>query len=216
MHVYVVFAHPTRDSFTGKVLNSFLRGLAAGGHTSEIGDLYAIDFRSDLDIGQYRREMGSDRDAPVPHDVEREHRKIARAQALAFIYPVWWSDVPAKLKGWFDRVFAYGYAYARGEGCCSDVGTKLNIEKAIALCPAGMTVEAMDKKNIAQSMKTIMLNDRLGGAGIKHAEMEILGGMTGDDGENEALNLQRAYDAGLHFAATETAGVGPAGEEAAG
>jgi hypothetical protein len=79
-----------------------------------------------------------------------------------------------------------------------------------------MTVEAMDKKNIAESMKTIMLNDRLAGAGIKEATMEILGGMSGDDGTNEARNLQRAYDAGMQFAGTETAGLQRSGGGAGG
>ncbi|MBV9238834.1 MAG: NAD(P)H-dependent oxidoreductase, partial [Xanthobacteraceae bacterium] len=29
-------------------------------------------------------------------------------------YPIWWGGVPAILKGWFDRVLAYGFAYSDG------------------------------------------------------------------------------------------------------
>ncbi len=31
------------------------------------------------------------------------------------IYPIWWTGLPAILKGYIDRVFSYGFAYALGE-----------------------------------------------------------------------------------------------------
>jgi NAD(P)H dehydrogenase (quinone) len=36
---------------------------------------------------------------------------IDRADVLALQYPMWWHLPPAILKGWFDRVFAYGEVY---------------------------------------------------------------------------------------------------------
>jgi NAD(P)H dehydrogenase (quinone) len=38
-----------------------------------------------------------------------------RADLLVFIFPLWWGGVPAIVKGWFDRVCAYGVAYADGK-----------------------------------------------------------------------------------------------------
>ena len=35
MHAYVVFAHPTKRSFTGAVLDALCRGLEQAGHTFE-------------------------------------------------------------------------------------------------------------------------------------------------------------------------------------
>lgn len=32
---------------------------------------------------------------------------------VIFQFPPWWYSVPAILKGWFDRVFAYGFVYSR-------------------------------------------------------------------------------------------------------
>ena len=110
MHVYIVFCHPSRQSFTFSVLASFFAGLREAGHTYEIGDLYEMDFKSDMDLEQYERETGPDHTLAVPPDVEAEHDKIKRSDALVFIYPVWWSESPAKLKGWFDRVWTLGYA----------------------------------------------------------------------------------------------------------
>jgi NAD(P)H dehydrogenase (quinone) len=47
-----------------------------------------------------------------PKDVTEQWEKVKNAQALAFIAPVFWLHFPAILKGWFERVFAYGDAYA--------------------------------------------------------------------------------------------------------
>jgi len=197
MHVYIVFAHPSKKSFTWEVLNSFTRGLRDAGHSFEIGDLYQMNFQSDMDLAQYERETGMDPDAPMPEDVRLEQSKIDKADALAFVYPVWWSDCPAKLKGWFDRVLAFGYAYAYSDG--QHVTSRIKTTKALVLCPAGHTVEHLEEIGIAESMRRVMLNDRLLGVGVKQAHMEILGGMTGNDPIVRKRNLDRAYQLGRGF-----------------
>jgi len=197
MHVYIVFAHPSEDSFNSEVLDAFVRGLGDAGHTSEIGDLYRMNFKSEMDLGQYHREVGLDPDAPVPEDVSAEQEKIDRADALAFIYPVWWSDCPAKLKGWFDRVLTYGYAYFYDQN--EERYTQIEIQKAIVICSAGHTSEHLEQTGIADSMKRIMLNDRLLGVGVKEARMEILGGMMPKDDTYRQKNLENAYHLGRNL-----------------
>lgn len=194
MHVYILFAHPSKESFSRAVLDAFVRGLEDAGHTLEIADLYESRFESEMDAEQYKREVGGDPGAPVPDDVQAEQNKIDRADALAFIYPVWWSDCPAKLKGWFDRVLTHGYAYFYDAD--EQRSTKIAIEKAIVLCPAGHTEEHLEEIGIAESMRRIMLNDRLLGIGVREARMEILGGMMPNDDTYKQANLARAYELG--------------------
>ncbi len=197
MHIYLVFAHPSKESFTYEVLQSFIGGLERAGHSYEIGDLYEMDFTSDMSPEQYERETGDDPDAAPPLDVGREHDKIERADALVFVYPVWWSDCPAKLKGWFDRVLSYGYAYTYENGEHST--SKIDIEKALVICPAGHTVEHLEETGIAESMRRVMLNDRLLGVGVREADMEILGGMVLHGDQYRRRNLDRAFRLGLEF-----------------
>jgi NAD(P)H dehydrogenase (quinone) len=111
VQVYVLFAHPSRESFTAEVLAHFTRGLEALANSVQVGDLHEMCFRSDMDAAQYRGEKGLDTAAPLPEDVRLEQAKIDAADGLAFAYPLWWSDCPAKLKGRFDRVLTNGYAY---------------------------------------------------------------------------------------------------------
>jgi NAD(P)H dehydrogenase (quinone) len=197
MHAYIVFAHPSEDSFNREVLDTFTKGLRDAGHTYEIGDLYRMDFESDMDLEQYHREVGLDPAASLPDDVRVEQEKIDRANALVFIYPVWWSDCPAKLKGWFDRVLTYGYAYFYDEN--EERYTEIEIKKAIVICSAGHTLEHLKKIGIAESMKRIMLNDRLLGVGVKEARMEILGGMMPKDDTYRQENLVKAYNLGRNL-----------------
>jgi len=197
MHVYVVFAHPSHKSFSKSVLAAFTRGLEEAGHSHEVADLYAMGFQSEMDEAQYLRETSGSPDLPVPGDVEREQARIDGAGGLAFIYPVWWSDCPAKLKGWFDRVFTCGYAYVYD--AAGTRSTRMSIEKALVVCSAGHTAEHLEATGIADSMRRIMLNDRLLGAGVKEAHMEILGGMMPLDDTHRERNLRRAYELGRGF-----------------
>lgn len=197
MHVYILFAHPSKMSFNKEVLGAFTRGLREAGHTYEIGDLYEMGFKSEMDAEQYHREIGLDPNVPVPNDVVKEQEKIDRADALAFIYPVWWSDCPAKLKGWFDRVLTYGYAYYYDED--GQRQTRIAIKKAVVICSAGHTVEHLEEIGIAESMRRVMLNDRLLGIGVKEAMMEILGGMMPQDDSFREENLKKAYNLGRNL-----------------
>ena len=197
MHVYVIFAHPSKQSFTWEVLVAFTRGLQDAGHSFEIGDLYEMGFQSDMDVVQYAREMGPDPNAPVPEDVRLEQAKIERADARALVYPVWWNDCPAKLKGWFDRVLTLGYAYFYEGG--EHRMSKIHVQKALVLCPASRPVEHLEEIGIAESMRRVMLNDRLLGVGVKEARMEILGGMVTKDEAIRCQNLEQAYQLGREF-----------------
>jgi len=197
MHIYVILAHPSRQSFSRCLLDAFTSGVTEAGHSYEVGDLYEMAFPSEMDEAQYLRETSGNPDLPVPPDVAREQARIDSAGALVFIYPVWWSDCPAKLKGWFDRVLTCGYAYLYD--AAGTRGTRMHVEKALVICSAGHTAEHLEETGIAESMRRIMLQDRLLGVGVREARMEILGGMMPLDDTYRERNLQRAYELGRTF-----------------
>ena len=43
--------------------------------------------------------------------VERYADIVGRAGALVFVYPTWWSTLPAILKGWLERVMVPGVSF---------------------------------------------------------------------------------------------------------
>jgi NAD(P)H dehydrogenase (quinone) len=50
-----------------------------------------------------------------PDDIAGEQAKLLWADAVIFQFPLWWYSMPAILKGWVERVYAYGFAYGVGE-----------------------------------------------------------------------------------------------------
>ena len=115
MHILVVYCHPSKNSFTHAVKESFVKGLEDAGYSYEISDLYAENFCPVMSEDEYVREGFYQIDHPVKEDVLREQEKINRADIIVFIYPDFWTSSPAMLEGWFQRVWTYGFAYGNDE-----------------------------------------------------------------------------------------------------
>ena len=173
MKVQIIYCHPSDKSYTHEILTLLNSELKEQGFDVDISDLYAMDFQSELSAEEYEREGLLRLELPIPKDVQKEQRKIEAADCIIFLYPVWWSDCPAKLKGWFDRVYSVGYAYGQNKG--QKLEKMKKIKYGLVLCTAGHPTEYLNEIGIAESMRNIMVDDRLG-MRFKHKEMIILGG----------------------------------------
>lgn len=108
MHILVVLAHPIKESFAASVAGTAVAALEASGHTTDLLDLYAEDFDPRLTADERARHMEPD------YDISTVAPLVARlrtADGLIFVFPQWWFNLPAILKGYLDRVFAPGVAY---------------------------------------------------------------------------------------------------------
>ena len=171
MNILIVYSHPSEKSYTFQILQKLKNEINKQDWNLEISDLYAMNFQSDMSAEEYEREGFAKTNLPISADVLAEHEKIKKADCIIFLYPVWWSDCPAKLKGWFDRVYSVGYAYGQNE-----TSKKMKtIPLGFIICTAGHPNDFLEEINMSQSMKTIMLDDRLGKR-FENKEMLILGG----------------------------------------
>lgn len=171
MNILIIYSHPSEKSYTFQILQKLKDEIKKQNWNLQISDLYAMNFQSDMSAEEYEREGFARTNFPISVDVLEEHKKIEKADCIIFLYPVWWSDCPAKLKGWFDRVYSVGYAYGQNE-----TSKKMKtIPLGLVICTAGHPNDFLEEINMAQSMKTIMLDDRLGKR-FKSKEMFILGG----------------------------------------
>lgn len=171
MNILIVYSHPSKKSYTFQVLEQLKSAVVKQNWNLEVSDLYASDFQSDMSEEEYEREGFAKLSLPISKDVLAEQKKIAKADCIIFLYPVWWSDCPAKLKGWFDRVYSVGYAYRQTD----DFPKMKTIPFGLVICTAGHPNAFLTEIGMAQSMETIMLEDRLGQR-FKNKEMLILGG----------------------------------------
>ena len=193
MRVFVVYCHPSEDSFTKNMCDAFIRGIADSGNEYIISDLYKMGFQADLMEEEYLRDANYRNTPNVAEDVLAEQEKINSADAIAFIYPVFWTETPAKLVGWFDRVWSYGFAY--GEK------TMKVLDKAMILCSAGNPIERLEEFGLLDSMKKVMLGDRLFGR-VRETEFIVFDNTSRENelrDKNWRMNLQKAYEIGKTF-----------------
>ena len=191
MNIFIVYAHPSEDSFTRHLRESFIQGLQSAGHTYVMSDLYKMGFRTDMSETEYLREANYILDEPLPDDVIAEQNKINASDAIVFIYPIFWTEAPAKMVGWFDRVWTYGFAYG-------DRRMK-QLEKGLVLCVAGNSIKQLKEKGQYDAMKIIMLGDRLFDR-VKEKEFIVLDSTTKYDMTAREANwnnhLETAFEAG--------------------
>ena len=191
MRVFIVYAHPSEDSFTRRIRDTFIAGLSAGGHSYTLSDLYKMNFTADMSEAEYLREAYYRRELPIPADVIAEQEKINSSNAIAFIFPLFWSDAPAKLVGWFSRVWTYGFAYGENR-------TMKQLEKGLVICSAGNTMEYFQNTGIGGALEKVMLDDRLADR-VKHKELIILDGTSREKPSREIngkTHLERVFQAG--------------------
>ena len=191
MKAFIVYCHPSEDSFTSHVRDSFIKGIVDSGNEYILSDLYKMDFKSDMTEQEYLRDANYRNTPAVAADVLAEHEKINSADAIVFIYPVFWTEAPAKLVGWFDRVWSYGFAYGGNK--------KMKmLEKGLILCSAGNPLERLEQFGLLESMKKVMLGDRLFNR-VKQADFIVFDSTSRENPQREQnwdKNLAIAYEKG--------------------
>lgn len=150
MKVLIVYAHPEPNS-----LNGFMKDLAAktfrdNGHEVKISDLYGMKFKAVLNQEDFSQRQNNEIFNPmmeqvnavgtgsISADIKDEIEKIKWADMIIFQFPVWWTSLPAILKGWFDRVFLPGVVHNIAEGKLYDTGL-LKGKKAMLSFTTGAT-----------------------------------------------------------------------------
>ena len=195
MKVFVVYCHPSDKSFTYKVYENFIKGLKSSGHEVVVSDLYKMNFKTDISEEEYLKETFYRADIQVNDDVKTEQEKIQSSDAIVFIYPVFWTEAPAKLVGWFDRVWSTGFAY--------NPNPQMKVlDKALVIACAGKSIETLSVTGEKKAMETVMLGDRIRSR-AKEKQMVILDNITHWNEElrekTVPIHLDEAYRLGVDF-----------------
>jgi len=123
MKLFIVHAHENVDSFCSSLCQQTKAKFESAGYQVEVSDLYAQgfnpiagkhDFKHDTSEGYYKyafQQLHAVQENTFADDLRSEMDKLVNADILNFNFPLWWFSTPAILKGWIDRVLAYGFAY---------------------------------------------------------------------------------------------------------
>ena len=141
-----------------------------------------------------------------PKDVIAQWEKVKNAQGLAFIAPTFWLHFPAILKGWFERVFSYGDAYALTPvgwgGEAKGRVPLLHHEKALVISTTLFKEE--DYKADWEAPMTRIIDDwGLRYPGVKNVEHVYFYGVGAVGAKTRQGYLERAYELGKEYCLSE-------------
>lgn len=168
MKTLIVFSHPNPESFNGAILKTVEDALKSQNHEVKVKNLYKDGWNPLLSVEDFQQLYSG----KVPPDIAAEQADVTWADLLVFIYPIWWLERPAILKGWFDRVFSHGFAYVyTKEGTIEGL---LKGKKAIVITTSGANEENMKQNGVLDAIKTCMLQGTLGFSGFQDIVHENL------------------------------------------
>lgn len=105
----IVYAHYKRNGHCAAALETVISHMEKGGIDYQIIDLYTSGFNpvANFDTIDTYDEYAWSSDPQV----KGWQQAIRATDDLIIIYPTWWQNVPAILKGFYDRVFTPGVAF---------------------------------------------------------------------------------------------------------
>ncbi len=123
MNILILHAHYESKSFCSALKDLAVEHFTEQGHIVKVKDLYAMNFnpvpsRNDFKtpanaeyFSYLKEEMNAFMTKGFSDEIKQEMDDLLWADMLVLNFPLWWSSVPAILKGWFDKVLALGFAY---------------------------------------------------------------------------------------------------------
>ena len=123
-NILIINGHPDKESFCFAIAESYKMGAYKSGANVKLVHLIDLDFNPILTYG-YRKI------SELEPDLVQIQQDIMWANHLVFVYPNWWSTMPALLKGFIDRVFLPNFAFKYKEN--SPFWDKLLLGKTASL-----------------------------------------------------------------------------------
>jgi len=192
MHVLTILDHPNPVSFSAAVAQQFMDGAKAAGHSVECADLHAEGF----DPRWSMADIEADGSSTTLPDVAKEQERIARADAICLVFPLYWWGMPSMTKGWVDRVWTWGWAYNQ----LDDPEQSLQRPRSgVLLIPAGAHSDEMENAGYLTALETAWTKGTFGYFGFSPRKLEVLYGSTGSSKRRQSL-LEQSYQVGLTLA----------------
>ncbi len=123
MKILYIYAHQEPKSFNAALKDTALAALKEKGHEIELSDLYAMNFNPVLTERDFTERKKPDVFKPFLEainavktgafapDIKAEMGKVGWADLLIFQFPIYFTSMPAIMKGWIDRVLAPGFGF---------------------------------------------------------------------------------------------------------
>ena len=172
MNILVVTAHDDPKSFVAALHNTALGVLERAGHKVAVTELYPQGFNPvaspvDFEVRSvshanymFEQQRTINTGGNFSPDIKTEMDKVSNAELIIIHFPLWWGSVPAILKGWFDRVFAMGFAWGPDNRYANGMlrGKRVLITVSTGDPLSYYTAEGMHKATVEQHLYALLHN----------------------------------------------------------
>ena len=114
MNIVVVLGHPSADSYCAAIFERIIFELKSQ-PTHNITAIRLAEEKFITAMSTAERAAYETLSPLISGETKRHAAALKQAEALIFVYPTWWSGLPAQLKGWLERVFVLDVAFRFNE-----------------------------------------------------------------------------------------------------
>lgn len=185
MYTLIVYCHPYEGNFNHAVLEALCARYDRADESYRVIDLYADGFDPALSSAELAVYSAGEVLDPL---VVRYQELVAGCCKLVFVFPIWWNDMPAMLRGWFDKVMLAGFSWiATGEGL---EGTLTHIASA-EVYTTSANPTAFIRERAGDGIQRALIDGTLRQLGISHGTWVNFGGMDASTPEERSAYLAK-------------------------
>jgi len=152
LKVFYIYAHPEPKSFNAALKDTALAALKEKGHEVKLSDLYAMKFNPVLTASDFPERKNPEffnafleairasKTGAFAPDIKEDMEKVKWADLIIFQFPIFFTAMPAIMKGWMDRVLAPGFGFNPITNSAYDTGL-LKGKSAMLVTTAGSPEE---------------------------------------------------------------------------
>lgn len=102
--IFILVGHPNKESFSTALAEAYAKGAREAGHEVRLTQISDMQFDPILHKG-YKEIQAFE------PDIVKFQEDVKWSEHFVSVFPVWWSDLPAIMKGLVDRAWMPGFAY---------------------------------------------------------------------------------------------------------
>lgn len=184
--ITIIFAHPLESSFTASVCRTIEERCKEKDIEYCVIDLYKDGFNPVLNAAEREGFF----DGVISQDplVIRYQELLLKTDRLVFVFPLWWNEQPAIIKGFIERVCLPNFAFKYTQRGLTPLLTNIKQVDVLTSSNAPTMVLTKFSGNIIQ--KQFIKNIILPMTGLKSANWENIG-LTGANAEKVSSHLKR-------------------------
>ncbi|MBU3137860.1 NAD(P)H-dependent oxidoreductase [Clostridium gasigenes] len=164
MKTTIILAHPWHGSFNKAIMDTTVEQFKKMKKEYQIIDLNKENFDPVL----REEELSLYSKGEFKDDLVKKYQVMLKnSDELVFIFPIWWFDLPAILKGFIDKVMLKNYAYIEGKYGLKGLLTNIKVTTVITTSEVPTWYL---KYLVGNPIKRSFIQGTLKGIGIKNVK----------------------------------------------